>query len=100
MRVRYLSGARRELIEAEQRYENLEEGLGARFYGEIKASISEISRHPFRFPICDQNVRRCVINRRFPYAIFFEPRSDEVVVVAIMRTSRSPGYWRSRVTKK
>jgi hypothetical protein len=41
-----------------------------------------------------------VINKRFPYAIFFEPRSDEIVIVAIMHTSRSPGYWRSRVTKK
>ena len=70
MHVRYLSGARRELIVAEQRYENVEKGLGARFYREIKASISEISRHPFRFPIYDQSVRRCVINKRFPYAIF------------------------------
>jgi plasmid stabilization system protein ParE len=97
MRVRYLSGARRELIEAEQRYENIEKGLGASFYGEIKASILEISRHPFRFPRCDQSVRRCVINKRFPYAIFFEPRSDEIVIAAIMHTSRRPGYWQKRV---
>lgn len=99
MRVRFLKSAEQEFADAEERYEGSQEGLGAEFYQEIDHAISEIALHPIRWPTAHGDVRRLLANR-FPYAIFYQVRINEVVIVAIMHTSRSPGYWRRRVTKK
>ena len=99
MRVRLLRGAKQELADAEERYEAAQENLGSEFFEEIDAAISEIILHPFRWPKAYGEIRRHLVNR-FPYAIFYQVRKSEVVIAAIMHTSRRPGYWQGRVTKK
>jgi hypothetical protein len=34
--------------------------------------------------------------RRFPYAVYFRPIGDEIVVLALMHGRRLPRRWRSR----
>jgi toxin ParE1/3/4 len=99
MHARLLSGAARELVKAEARYEKEQEGLGTAFYLEIRSLLSTIVRQPHRFPIHGTGVR-WGLAKRFPYAVIYQARTDEIVIVAIMHTSRLPGYWQRRVTKK
>ena len=44
----------------------------------------------------DPGETRRALVRRFPYAIYFRPVSDEVVVLAVMHGRRLPRRWRSR----
>jgi plasmid stabilization system protein ParE len=99
MRVKLSKGAKRELADAELRYDEAREGLGSEFYEAVLRAVAEIAQYPLRWPKEEIDVRRFVVER-FPYRIFYQVRKNEVVVVAIMHTSRSPGYWRGRVTKK
>jgi hypothetical protein len=99
MRVRLLKDAKEELSAAEIRYDEACEGLGFEFYEAIERAISEIARYPLRWPKDRISVRRFLVDR-FPYRIFYLVRKSEIVVVAIMHTSRRPGYWQRRVTKK
>ena len=50
MRVRYLSGAKQELADAEERYEAAQENLGSEFYEAIVLAIAKIVEHPVRWP--------------------------------------------------
>jgi hypothetical protein len=99
MPVRFLAGAKSEFADSEEWYEGEQEGLGGQFYASVKAKITEIATHPVRFPMHGTGVRWCLV-KRFPFAVIYELRPREVVIVAIMHTSRLPEYWRSRVTKK
>jgi toxin ParE1/3/4 len=99
MPVRFLAGAKSELADSEAWYEDKQEGLGGRFYAAVKTTITEITAHPFRFPKHGTGVHWRLV-KRFPFAVIYDPRLREIVIVAIMHTSRLPDYWRSRVTKK
>ena len=52
-------------------------------------------QQPLAYPRVHGETRRAVV-RRFPYAIYFRPVSDEVVVLAVMHGRRLPRRWRSR----
>ena len=41
-----------------------------------------------------------VLNQEIRHAIIFQVHPDHVFILSIMHTSRRPGYWRPRVTKK
>jgi plasmid stabilization system protein ParE len=99
MPVRFLADAKSEFADQEAWYEKRQEGLGAEFYAAIKATVAEVAAHPSRFPKHGTGVRGCLA-KRFPFAVIYDSRPKEVVIVAIMHTSRLPEYWRSRVTKK
>jgi toxin ParE1/3/4 len=99
MTVRFLAGARSDLAESEEWYEGQQAGLGAEFYAVIKAIIVDVAAHPSRFPKHATGVRWCLA-KRFPFAVIYDSRPRQVIIVAIMHTSRLPEYWRSRVTKR
>ncbi len=44
-------------------------------------------------------IRRALL-ARFPYALVFLVREDEVRVLAVAHAKRRPGYWLSRVRRK
>ena len=99
MPVRFLADAKSEFADWEAWYEDKQDGPGAEFYAAAKATIAEIATHPFRFPKHGTGVRWCLV-KRFPFAVIYDSRPQEVVIVAIMHTSRLPEYWRSRIAKK
>lgn len=43
-----------------------------------------------------RNVRKFLL-ARFPYAMYYVPRGDEMLVLAVAHGSRRPGYWRHRL---
>ncbi len=79
----FLSSAEEEMIGASIFYQEASQNLGADFLGEVQRTI---------------DVRRTSL-QRFPFSIIYAEESNAIVVVAIARHSRHPGYWRKRLDR-
>jgi plasmid stabilization system protein ParE len=89
--------ARMEYREAAVFYETSQPGFGALFTLEIEATIERILESPKRWPVIEQDVRRC-LSHTFPYGILYTIEANEsVLILAVMHLRRRPGYWRRRL---
>ena len=95
MRVTFNELAERELNDAAQYYEREEPGLGAAFLTEIRRCADAITEHPEAGPIVLDTIRRRIC-QRFPYALLYSVRGDELRILAVMNLKRRPGYWVGR----
>jgi toxin ParE1/3/4 len=100
METRLARNVQHEFDEACVRYLEADPNVVAFFRAETARLLLEITHHPLRFPKVSARVRRALFHRQFPYAILYQVRKDHILILAIMHTSRSPGYWRGRMTKK
>jgi toxin ParE1/3/4 len=100
MNVRLHPAADEELKAAAQWYEDRGAGLGERFLDECVDALLRIEHHPRRFGRAryrtSREIRRKLLDH-FPYAIVYEVRAEECVVVAVAHVRRRPGYWRERL---
>jgi plasmid stabilization system protein ParE len=87
--------AQTDIREAALWYESREVGLGLRFVGEVRTSLSLISANPLRFPVLAEDVRRALLNG-FPYSIYFLTSAHTVSVIAVLHQHRHPQSWKSR----
>ena len=87
--------AKDEFNEAIGYYEDCEAGLGYEFFIEVLASIQNVVNYPAAWPIMEEDIRRCLVNR-FPYGIIYSIERDEILILAVMHLSRHPDYWRNR----
>jgi plasmid stabilization system protein ParE len=81
-------------------YEARSPGVGLDLLGEARHALERIAQYPdVGTPTprvrTERGTRRLTL-RRFPYAIVYRNRGDEIEVVAFAHHSRRPGYWRSR----
>jgi len=94
MRLRFLRDAEAELIESAGYYDANTSGLGAEFLDEVERTLRIVAKYPGIGGSVIGEYRR-VLTTRFPYALIYRATADEIVVVAVAHTSRSPGYWRA-----
>lgn len=96
MNYRFHPQAEAELHEAFAFYESRRAGLGNRFANAFRRALLEAFDQPLAWPILEHPFR---INRlrKFPFGIVYEPREDELVIVAVMHLHRNPGHWKGRV---
>ena len=88
--------AREEYLSAIAWYLTHSEPIARAFQSEVQIAIDQIQSHPTRWPRFEGDVR-WVRLKRFPYVVYFELLSPEVVqVLAVAHGSRVPGYWRNR----
>ena len=87
--------AEAELLDARNWYEAERVGLGAVFAAAVETTIAEVLQNPLAYPRVRGDNRRALV-RRFPYALYFRPTADEIVVLAVMHGRRNPRRWRSR----
>jgi plasmid stabilization system protein ParE len=99
MRIRFSEIANSELIDACDWYEQQQAGLGARFRNDVREATLRIARSPQLFPIEREDVRRYVMNR-FPYALRYVLRDEEVWVMAVSHQHRRPDYWVERIVSQ
>ena len=92
MMFRLLRPARRELREAAKYYEDRVPGLGFDFLQEVRAAIRRNLMHPAAWFALDEEIRRCRTHR-FPYGLFYQVRSDEILIVSVMVLRRAPRRW-------
>jgi len=88
--------AREEYLSAIAWYVTHSEPIATAFQREVQGAIDQIQADPTRSPKFEGEVR-WVRLKRFPYVVYFEPLTTQVVqVLAVAHGSRAPGYWRSR----
>jgi len=100
VRPRVLQEAEKELLAATLWYEDRQEGLGTAFSNQVFETIARVGKEPLRYAVyegkkLDRELRRAMVDR-FPYVLIFEIRKSEVLIVAIVHTSRRPGFWQDR----
>jgi len=81
MRYSFLAPARAELREAIDFYDDRRPGLGADFSAEVKSTIDRILLNPTTWARTSERSRRCRL-RRFPYAVIYQIRGDEILIAA------------------
>jgi plasmid stabilization system protein ParE len=87
--------AETELLDARAWYEAERVALGAVFAAAVETTVTAILHNPLAYPRVKGDTRRALI-RRFPYAVYFRPTEDEIIVLAVMHGRRHPRNWRSR----
>jgi plasmid stabilization system protein ParE len=97
-KLRVLPEAEEELAQAAAWYEEKRIGLGIELIALVDQAFDEIADAPLACALWrdDRPYHRKVV-KRFPYVIFFQIESREVLVVAVANAKRRPGYWAERV---
>jgi plasmid stabilization system protein ParE len=95
MNYSFLPHASQELEDATLYYSNLDTSLGGSFRAEIERVIGLILKLPNAWPLITNTARRCR-TRRFPYAVVYRDRENEIQILAVMHVSRPPRYWLDR----
>ena len=75
-------------------YEQRRKGLGRAFMIELDRLLSSIQQGPKMFPRAHKELRRALL-KKFPYAVFYTLRADEIVISAVFHQSRDPLRWMS-----
>lgn len=87
--------AQAELADAATFYEESRRGIGSAFVLAVQEAAALISDYPEGGPIIAPGIRRWLV-QRFPFALIYRVREEEIEVLAVMHTHRKPGYWRTR----
>ena len=87
--------AEAELLGARAWYEGERVGLGAIFAAAVETTVIAILHNPLAYPRVKGDTRRALV-RRFPYAVYFRPIGDAIIVLAVMHGHRLRRHWRSR----
>jgi len=90
---RFTSAALTELREATLYYEQCENGLGTAFLNEIDATLNRILQYPTAWHQLSLRTRRCRTHR-FPFALIYQIRTDEILITQVMDLRRDPARWK------
>ena len=96
MKVKLLSVAEQEFVEAMEYYNGQCQGLGYEFATEISTTLERIVNFPKAWTKISLRVRRCLTNK-FPYGVLYQVRGETILVVAIMHMKRDPIHWQKRL---
>ncbi|WP_291152554.1 type II toxin-antitoxin system RelE/ParE family toxin [Flavobacterium sp. UBA7680] len=77
-------------------YEEQRIGLSYDFELCLEAGIDSILRNPDLFQKKYKNIRMHFISR-FPYGIHYRVEKNQIIVIGIFHTSRSPKNWSKRL---
>lgn len=76
-------------------YQTESRELGIRFYREVLTAWNRVEAHPRAWPKVRGEIRKCLV-RGFPYKVLYTIEQDWIHVLAVMHSSRKPGYWTGR----
>lgn len=83
----------KDLAAARQWYESQGgDELGEKFLSAAAAVFGQIQVQPQAFQLVREEVRRAIVHR-FPYFVFYLFEHDQIVVLAVLHTSRNPALW-------
>src|SRR5436309_2746504 len=87
--------AQSDIAEAAEWYDQQRAGLSLQFRAALDNTPASIEENPRLHAQVYRNLRRALV-RRFPYAVFYVPRAEALIVVAVLHTARDPHVWRVR----
>jgi len=94
-RVRFDSAAELELNEAADYYDLESSGLGGVFLDEVERALAQVADFPDAAAPVLAGVHRRLLTK-FPYALLYSLRADEVRILAVAHQKRRPFYWHGR----
>ena len=97
MEVRFDPAALDELAGAMDWYAARSERAASMFVIEFERAVQRMRESPLRWPSYQHGTSKVRL-RRFPFAIIYRIRIDELQVVAVAHLHRRPGYWRNRTS--
>lgn len=77
-------------------YEEQRLGLSYDFELCLEVGVEEILRNPNAFQKKYKNIKVRFISR-FPYGIHYRFEKDEIIIIGVFHTSRSPKNWSKRL---
>jgi plasmid stabilization system protein ParE len=87
-KLKILPQAKQDLKEIAIWYEEAQKGLGKRFLACVKAEMTLVKEKPLIFQTKYDNNKTILVNN-FPYLIHYEIMDSEILVKAVLHTSRS-----------
>lgn len=96
MKTRFHEEALEEFADAIAFYRSIDRGLAKRFRTSVGAMMASVGKWPLLGPIYLDEVRKRVM-LDFPYAIFYLQGDADILIIAVMHTSREPDYWLDRI---
>jgi hypothetical protein len=93
--LRFHPEADLDVLNATLWYEEQRLGLGTEFLEQLSFLFERIANMPFQFPAIDGPIRRALLHR-FPYGVYFDPKNEEVNVLAVLHLLRYPDTWKER----
>lgn len=87
--LRFLPEVEEDVIGGYVWYEAKLPGLGEEFLRMFHACASEIPRNPMLYPKVYNEFRRRLL-WRFPYAIYYMIRNDQIIVFGLFHCARDP----------
>ena len=93
---RFLLPAEEEMADASVFYETATSGLGTGFLDEIQRIVNILRDHPELGLPVGRRLRRALLHR-FPFSLIYSVEIDAILIVAVARQRRRPGYWKSRI---
>ena len=85
----FLPEVEEDVISAYSWYEEKARGLGEEFLRIFYASANNLSRNPLLYQKVYGDFRRLLL-RRFPYAIYFLIKENEIIVFGLFHCARDP----------
>lgn len=77
-------------------YESKQPGLGQQFIAELDRLLALLSDRHQIFPLFHAGCRRALV-KRFPYAVLYIDRGNNVFVLGVLHQRRDPKLGRARV---
>ena len=96
MTINWDENAEAEFVEAAVYYERKVDGLGERFIVRIEATVARVLSNPFLHRCFDGECRR-VKTETFPFFLIYRVSADHLHILAVLHSSRQPGYWKDRI---
>jgi plasmid stabilization system protein ParE len=94
-RVIVRATAKRDIRAARKWYRGVSPTLADDFVEAVDAAIFLAREQPLAFQLVHRSFRRILLHR-FPYALFYYPDKDRIVVVAVLHQARDPGLLGTR----
>ena len=95
---RFLPPAEDEMIEAAVFYETASNGLGNDFLEDVQQAIDRLCVYPLSGEAVAPGLRRMLLHR-FPFNVMYLVETNVILVIAIARHGRRPGYWQTRADR-
>jgi plasmid stabilization system protein ParE len=99
MKLRILDSASQDLIDGFWFYEKQQSGLGAYFLDSLYSDIDSLQLYAGVHAVFFNGYYRA-LSKRFPFAIYYKLKDQEVSIYAVLDCRSQPAWIRSRVSKQ
>ena len=77
-------------------YQHERPGLGSTFLQAVRSTLGRILRRPAAYPVLPRGLRRALMGRPFPYAVYFRVHDDVISIEGCLHAKRDPRRWQVR----